>query len=346
MENSDRLASAVEQAKLEQEIVIEKLNSKLKEYDQLDELLSSFTDKRVHEAMIPISKIAFCPGRFVNTNDITAYLGADTFAVVSCKTARKLVSHRKGMIDEQLLKQQQASDLVSQRTDSLKNIEEDLIKEELTEEDEKFAKTFSERKARKTNDEIMEEMAEKLRRTKLRSDEDIWKEISNSSATTTNKSKIVPKAEDESSKNVKETNPEIIEITKNNPEQRVRFDFDEASSSGSESDAEAPLSIKFKVSTTKVTPKFADNMEYQTPWDIWNNHKKNKQHGILKADCKEAPIQTGNSGSFPAQIPRIPPKRQNTAFGDDILERNVGSQTCKPPTRAKGSLFKQRRLRS
>ena len=67
------------------------------------------------------------------------------------------------MIDEQLLKQQQASDLVSQRTESLKNIEEDLIKEELTEEDEKFAKTFSERKARKTNDEIMEEMAEKLR---------------------------------------------------------------------------------------------------------------------------------------------------------------------------------------
>ena len=63
----------------------------------------------------------------------------------------------------QLLKQQQACDLVSQRTESLKNIEEDLIKEELTENDEHFAKTFSERKARKTNDEIMEEMAEKLR---------------------------------------------------------------------------------------------------------------------------------------------------------------------------------------
>ena len=70
------------------------------------------------------------------------------------------------MIDEQLLKQQQASDLVSQRTESLKNIEEDLIKEELTEEDEQFAKSFNERKARKTNDEIMEEMAEKLRSKK------------------------------------------------------------------------------------------------------------------------------------------------------------------------------------
>ena len=67
------------------------------------------------------------------------------------------------MIDEQLLKQQQASDLVSQRTEGLKNIEEDLIKEELTEEDEQFSKTLSERKARKTNNEIMEEMAEKLR---------------------------------------------------------------------------------------------------------------------------------------------------------------------------------------
>ena len=99
----------------------------------------------------------------MNTNDITAYLGAEHFAVVSCKTARKLVSHRKGMIDEQILKQQQAADLVSQRTDSLKNIEEDLIKEELTEDDEKLAKTFSDRKARKTNEEIMEEIAEKLK---------------------------------------------------------------------------------------------------------------------------------------------------------------------------------------
>ncbi|CBY41969.1 unnamed protein product, partial [Oikopleura dioica] len=293
MENSDRLTSAVEQAQLEQEIVIEKLNSKLKEYEQLDDLLSSFTDKRTHEAMIPISKIAFCSGRFVNTNDITAYLGADTFAVVSCKTARKLVSHRKGMIDEQLLKQQQASDLVSQRTESLKNIEEDLIKEELTEEDEQFTKSFNERKARKTKDEIMEEMAEKLRRTKLRSDEDIWNEISSSSASETKKSKNV--VQDESSKDVKETNQEIKENMKNHPEHRVHFDFDEACSSSSESDPDAPLSLKFKFTTTKITPKFAENMEYLTPWDIGNNHKKKKQHGILKAESKKAPIQTGNS---------------------------------------------------
>ena len=56
MENSERLSEAVEQAKLEQQVVIEKLNSKLKEYEALDDLLSTFTDKRIHEAMIPISK--------------------------------------------------------------------------------------------------------------------------------------------------------------------------------------------------------------------------------------------------------------------------------------------------
>ncbi|CBY37565.1 unnamed protein product, partial [Oikopleura dioica] len=179
---------------------------------------------------------------------------------------------------------------------------------------------------------------------KLRSDEDIWNEISSSSASETKKSKNV--VQDESSKDVKETNQEIKENMKNHPEHRVHFDFDEACSSSSESDPDAPLSLKFKFTTTKVTPKFAENIEYLTPWDIGNNHKKKKQHGILKAESKKAPIQTGNSGSFPAQIPRIPPKRQNTAFGDDILERNVVSQTCKPPTRAKGSLFKQRRLRS
>ncbi|CAG5090053.1 Oidioi.mRNA.OKI2018_I69.PAR.g12446.t1.cds [Oikopleura dioica] len=355
MENSERLSEAVEQAKLEQQVVIEKLNSKLKEYEALDNLLSTFTDKRVHEAMIPISKIAFCPGRFVNTNDITAYLGAEHFAVVSCKTARKLVSHRKGMIDEQILKQKQAADLVSQRTDSLKNIEEDLIKEELTEDDEKLAKTFSDRKARKTDEEIMEEIAEKLKRTKLRSDEEIWSEISGSSGTERKKNETLKTESKPAPKQIKieEISDEIIspELEKKEelPKHNVHFDFDEKASSSSDSDPEPPLSLKFKFTNTDVSPKFSDNMEYKTPWDILNNHKKRKQHGILKAKSSvenTLPLQAGSSGMFPTQIPRIPPKRQNTAFGDDILERNVSSQTCKPPTKSKGSLFKQRRLRS
>ena len=157
------------------------------------------------------------------------------------------------------------------------------------------------------------------------------------------------------------TEPETIEEL---PKHSVHFDFDEEASSSSDSDPEPPLTLKFKFTNTDVIPEFSDNMEYKTPWDILNNHKKRKQHGILKAKSSVVntpPLQAGSSGyfqyqegklteissgMFPAQIPRIPPKRQNTAFGDDILERNVSSQTCKPPTKSKGSLFKQRRLRS
>ena len=36
----------------------------------LDSLLERLPDKRVHQAMIPLSKIAFCPGRLVHTNEV------------------------------------------------------------------------------------------------------------------------------------------------------------------------------------------------------------------------------------------------------------------------------------
>ena len=142
-----------------------------------------------------------------------------------------------------------------------------------------------------------------FRRTKLRSDEDIWKEISGSSA---EKCKDTRPVEE----NKQESEP-IDEIKsekdkEDNPVHRVHFDFDEAASdhsSSSESpDPEAPLSLKFKFTNNDVTPRYSENMEYRTPWDIGNNYKKRKQHGILKPAVESVPIQTGNSGISIYQI--------------------------------------------
>ena len=148
----------------------------------------------------------------------------------------------------------------------------------------------------------------------MRSDEEIWSEISGSSGTERKKneylkteSKPVPKRN-----KIEEIPDQIIspELEKKEelPKHNVHFDFDEEASSPSDSDPEPPLSLKFKFTNTDVSPKFSDNMEYKTPWDILNNHKKRKQHGILKAKSSvenTLPLQAGSSGNLEDIEPKI-----------------------------------------
>ena len=56
MENSEVLSKAVELANFEQELQLKKLQKIVDDYSNLDDLLSSITDKRVHNCMVPISK--------------------------------------------------------------------------------------------------------------------------------------------------------------------------------------------------------------------------------------------------------------------------------------------------
>ena len=65
--------------------------------------------------MVPISKVAFCPGRLVHTNEITVLLGDGYFAEVSAKTAREIVQHRLEMVEERLDKSITAATQVLER---------------------------------------------------------------------------------------------------------------------------------------------------------------------------------------------------------------------------------------
>lgn len=51
----------------------------------------------------------------MHTNDITVLLGDNYFADVSAKVARRLVEHRLNILDENIVKGKQATELVAQR---------------------------------------------------------------------------------------------------------------------------------------------------------------------------------------------------------------------------------------
>lgn len=56
MEGGDRLSEAVAQATWEQEMSNKNWEKIRDQYAQLDSLLATLTDKRVHKCMVPISK--------------------------------------------------------------------------------------------------------------------------------------------------------------------------------------------------------------------------------------------------------------------------------------------------
>ena len=98
----EKLKEVLSSAKIESDIDRKHWNKVKSQYEQLDKILESLPDKRVHKCMVPLSKVAFCPGRLVHTNEITVLLGDGYFAEVSAKTARSLVEHRLEMVEERL----------------------------------------------------------------------------------------------------------------------------------------------------------------------------------------------------------------------------------------------------
>lgn len=70
MSGTKRLEDVLEAAKIENELDRKHWIGVRDQYRALDALLERLPDKRVHQAMIPLSKVAFCPGRLVHTNEI------------------------------------------------------------------------------------------------------------------------------------------------------------------------------------------------------------------------------------------------------------------------------------
>lgn len=339
MEGGDRLSEAVAQATWEQEMSNKNWEKIRDQYAQLDSLLATLTDKRVHKCMVPISKVAFCPGQLVHTNDITVLLGDNYFADVSAKVARRLVEHRLNILDENIVKGKQATELVAQRKDKLNEVEDDLIKEAVTEEDEKLF--VKERVARKTNEQIMAELQEKLNRTRLRTDDEVWNDIQQKDTNKLNKIVTVQQTGTET-KQTDISTPRHVHFTTNSDD------------SSTDEETEPALKIKFKFSDNSPAPVFQNDGTFNSPWDIYNNYRKCREQ--KKTILKHIPTavrlaedtmpMSGDSGLILDSKIRIPPKRTKTAFVTDVQERlpDTSNEMVQIPTK-RTSLFKQRRMR-
>ncbi|XP_054164831.1 unconventional prefoldin RPB5 interactor-like [Oppia nitens] len=75
---------------------IQQWNKFLKDYEALDNRLTTITDRTTHEVMVPIagSDLAFMPGFIKHTNEILVLLGDNYFVERSAKQAKEIVSRR------------------------------------------------------------------------------------------------------------------------------------------------------------------------------------------------------------------------------------------------------------
>lgn len=87
------------------------IRNKFKEdYLALRTRLEKLPDELRYQIMVPISKVAYMPGRLVNTNEILVLLGDNWFAEKSAKQACELIDRRLASIDsflDQLAKENQ-----------------------------------------------------------------------------------------------------------------------------------------------------------------------------------------------------------------------------------------------
>jgi hypothetical protein len=159
-----------------------------------------------------------------------------------------------------------------------------LIKEEITEEDEIMCEQTGRVSRMDEKSDIMKEIQEKLKRTKIKSDDEIWKEIQRKEGKVQNKptqksDTIIKKITEEK---IKPTVEIIEEIAEENFDENKHVHFQEEILSD-DSEIEQPLEIKFRFSNNNPKPVFSNDSSVQTPWDIQNNYIQQKhKKSILK----------------------------------------------------------------
>jgi len=328
MSDPGRLAELLSAAKIENELDKKHWEGVRDQYRALDSLLERLPDKRVHQAMVPLSKIAFCPGRLVHTNEVMVLLGDKYFAKTSVKTAREIVESRTKQIEQRLEKNEIAGTQITERDEKLNGEfnDEDLIKEEWDEEKDKCID--QQRRAHRPDEDTIEklrkEQSEKLKRINSKSEEEL-------------KSRLEV--------------PEKIELRENEPEgKNVKFNstledvctIEEINKSDNESDPEEPLKCTFKWSKMSEKKYSNDKNTYLTPWDIDNNYK------LRCADKKQSILKKTNK---PVQKVQLPPKKTvneplDVSVGN-VLERGSSGFLPTLPQKAPSkrvSLFKQKRM--
>ena len=112
---SDRLAELLSAANIENELDRKHWQGVRDQYRQLDALLERLPERRIHQAMVPLSKVAFCPGRLVHTNEVMVLLGDKYFAKTSVSTARQIVESRTKQIEARLEKNEIAGRQITER---------------------------------------------------------------------------------------------------------------------------------------------------------------------------------------------------------------------------------------
>ncbi|KAI8985309.1 hypothetical protein BDB01DRAFT_896422 [Pilobolus umbonatus] len=73
-----------------------------RDYEALEQQLTSLPDTTSKQAMIPIGKVAFMPGKLIHTNEILVLLGDKYYAERSAKQALDIIQRRKQFVDSQL----------------------------------------------------------------------------------------------------------------------------------------------------------------------------------------------------------------------------------------------------
>ncbi|KAI8066621.1 hypothetical protein BC940DRAFT_60071 [Gongronella butleri] len=92
----------INQSKQELQDQMQRWHQYRQEYDQLATQLDSIADKTSHQAMIPIGKLAFMPGKLIHTNEIMVHLGDQYYVERSAKQARAMADQRKQLVEEHL----------------------------------------------------------------------------------------------------------------------------------------------------------------------------------------------------------------------------------------------------
>lgn len=184
MINTD-IEKNLKRLKYEQDNYLASCNQKIEnwqkfqnDYYYLKERLRTLPNNLSYEIMVPISKVAFMPGKLVHTNEILVLLGDNWFTERSASQAceiidRRLSGIRKHLEDlhkekNSLLDQMQWSDNIFQDNGAYVNIEEKLEDEkpnlakkksnQLTEDEKKELRRKQQERARKTQDSIDESL--------------------------------------------------------------------------------------------------------------------------------------------------------------------------------------------
>ncbi|KAI7876691.1 hypothetical protein K492DRAFT_210185 [Lichtheimia hyalospora FSU 10163] len=90
------------------ETEIDRLKTFQQDHNALEKQLKTLPDKTTRSAMIPIGSLAFMPGKFIHTNEITVYLGSNYYVERSAKQALEILERRKQVVKDnlQLLEEQ------------------------------------------------------------------------------------------------------------------------------------------------------------------------------------------------------------------------------------------------